>query len=91
MRIEFDPAKRDRTLIERGLDFADAAEIFAGDVVTLADQRFDYPEPRFQTFGWLGGRMTMVVWSPVPEGRRVISMRRANGREESRIGRMDRP
>jgi uncharacterized protein len=30
MGITFDPAKRARTLAERGLDFADAAEVFAG-------------------------------------------------------------
>lgn len=91
MRIEFDPAKRDRTLIERGLDFADAVEVFAGEVLTLADLRFDYAEPRFQTFGWLRGRMTMVVWSPILDGRRIISMRKANGREQARIERLDRP
>ena len=90
MRIEFDPAKRDRTLTERCLDFADAVEVFGGEVVTLADLRFDYAEPRFQTFGWLRGRMTMVVWSPILNGRRVISMRTANGREQARIERMDR-
>ena len=33
MRITFDPAKRDKTLVERGLDFADAEIVFAG--VTL--------------------------------------------------------
>ena len=91
MNIEFDPAKRARTLAERGLDFADAGEVFAGEFITLADLRFDYPEPRFQTFGWLRGRLTMVVWSPLPNGRRIISMRKANEREQARIGRMDRP
>jgi len=30
MRITFDPAKRKKTLAERGLDFADAALVFAG-------------------------------------------------------------
>jgi uncharacterized DUF497 family protein len=33
MRITFDPAKRAKTLAERGLDFADAEFVFAG--VTL--------------------------------------------------------
>ena len=89
--IEFDPAKRDVTLTERGLDFAHAGEVFAGEVITLSDLRVDYPEPRFQTFGWLRGRMTMVVWSPLPDGRRIISMRKANEREQARVKRMDRP
>jgi uncharacterized protein len=30
MDISFDPAKRDKTLAERGLDFADAGLVFAG-------------------------------------------------------------
>ena len=30
MQIEFDPDKRDKTLTLRGLDFAQAAEVFAG-------------------------------------------------------------
>ena len=30
MAITFDPAKRDETLAERGLDFADAEQVFAG-------------------------------------------------------------
>lgn len=39
MKISFDPAKRDRTLAERGLDFADAAKIFAGRTLTALDDR----------------------------------------------------
>jgi uncharacterized DUF497 family protein len=42
MRITFDPSKRARTLAERGLDFADAALVFAGLHATLEDARRDY-------------------------------------------------
>jgi uncharacterized protein len=48
MAITFDPAKRDKTLEERGLDFADAAQVFAGDVLTEIDERFDYGEVRYK-------------------------------------------
>ena len=41
MSISFDPAKRARTLAERGLDFADAAEIFAGTTAEAEDTRED--------------------------------------------------
>ena len=61
VRITFDPAKRETALAERGLDFADAAEVFAGRTYTRADIRRDYGEPRFQTAGFLAGRMVMVV------------------------------
>lgn len=51
MEISFDPAKRVATLIERGLDFADAAEVFAGPSVTIEDIRREYGEPRWITMG----------------------------------------
>jgi uncharacterized DUF497 family protein len=53
MRITFDPSKRARTLAERGLDFADAALIFAGLHATLEDVRRDYGEKRFISAGLL--------------------------------------
>ncbi|NDG05004.1 MAG: BrnT family toxin, partial [Alphaproteobacteria bacterium] len=46
MVIEYDQAKRDRTLLERGLDFARADEIFAGIHFTGVDARVDYQEKR---------------------------------------------
>ena len=55
MQIEFDTNKRDRTLAERGLDFARVAEVFAGCNLTRRDDRVDYGEERFVTAGWLDG------------------------------------
>jgi len=48
MKISFDPAKRALTLANRNLDFAEAAQIFAGPTFTQKDDRFDYGEERFQ-------------------------------------------
>jgi uncharacterized protein len=42
VRITFDPAKRERTLAERGLDFEDAAAVFQGMTVEIEDMRKDY-------------------------------------------------
>lgn len=81
MQIEFDSEKRDRTLVERQLDFARAAEVFTGVNVTAQDVRLDYGEPRFTTVGVLDGRMVVMVWTPRGEARRIISMRKANERE----------
>lgn len=85
MEIEFDPAKRTATLTNRGLDFSRAGEVFASRHLTRADIRKDYAEPRFQTAGWLDGRIVIVVWTPRGEACRVISMRKANEREISRL------
>ena len=84
MRITYDRAKREATLTDRGLDFADADQVFEGRVLTVVDRRFDYGEPRFQTVRTLAGRMVMVVWTPRGDARHVISMRQCNEREQKR-------
>jgi hypothetical protein len=87
MAIRFDPAKRALTLAERGIDFTDAERVFAGLTFTIADERRDYGEDRFQTYGWLEGRLVMVVWTERGDDRHVISMRKCNDRETLRYRR----
>ena len=82
--ITFDPAKREATLRERDIDFADAAQVFNGIRIDVPDVRFDYGETRFQTVGYLNGRMVMVVWTERGTKRHVISMRKCNDREQKR-------
>ena len=86
MKITFDPAKRASTLRDRSLDFADAAEVFAGKALNIPDERRDYGEPWIVTVGSLRGRMVIVVWTPRGNGRHVFSMRKANDREKARFG-----
>ena len=86
MEITFDPAKRAKTLEQRGLDFADAAEVFDGPLIEFEDRRFDYGERRIQTIGFVGGRMVMVVWTPRGDARHVFSMRKCNEREQAKFG-----
>lgn len=83
MEIEFDPAKRNATLETRGLDMARAAEVFAATTITVEDDRRDYGEPRFITVGCLDGRMVILVWTPRGAARRIISIRKANEREQT--------
>jgi uncharacterized DUF497 family protein len=85
VEIGFDPEKRAWTLAERHLDFADAARVFAGTVLTQEDDRVPYPEPRFQTYGWLDARIVLVVWTPTETGIRVISMRNCHDKESRSI------
>lgn len=82
--ITFDPLKRDRTLAERGLDFAEAGKVFDGDVLTRRDDRFDYGEIRFISAGMLRGRMVVLVWTPRGDAMHIISMRHAHAKEERR-------
>jgi uncharacterized DUF497 family protein len=85
MRITFDSAKRDKSFAERGLDFADAAFIFAGTTLEIEDRRKDYGETRMICYGFLEGRLVVVGYVPRGEGRHVFSMRKANEREKKRI------
>ncbi len=82
MQIEYDPAKRGATIRDRGLDMADAGDVFEGDTITIEDERRDYGETRYITVGFLAGRMVFVAWTPRDGSRRIISMRKANAREQ---------
>ena len=87
MKISYDAAKRDRTLAERGLDFDDAKHVFAGATFQAADDRRDYGERRWQTYGLLHNRLVTIVWTERGDVRHIISMRKCNDRERARFGR----
>ena len=48
------------------------------------DLRQEYSEQRFITVGLLESRMVVLVWTPRGEARRIVSMRKANDREQAR-------
>ncbi|HEX6793346.1 MAG TPA: BrnT family toxin [Casimicrobiaceae bacterium] len=85
MRITFDPAKRVRTLAERGLDFEDAVIVFEGVTIEVEDTRRNYGEPRIICYGLLSGRMVVVGYTPRGAMRHIFSMRKANDREKARL------
>ena len=85
MKIEYDRAKPALTLQARDLDMAAAAEIFATELLTIEDDRQDYGETRFATFGFLDGRMVVIIWTTRGAARRIISLRKANDREQARF------
>ncbi len=82
--LSFDPAKRAETLLRRGLDFADAGKVFEGPLVEGPDSRFDYGEVRIIKVGYLEGRMVVIIWTQRGPCRHIISMRKANQREQGR-------
>ena len=85
MRISYDPAKRQKTLDERGLDFEDAPIVFEGDTFEVEDTRRDYGETRMICFGYLEDRLVVIGYTPRGSVRHIFSMRKANGREKARI------
>ncbi len=86
MRTSYDPAKRQKTLDERGLDFEDAPLVFAGLTFEVEDTRRDYGETRIICYGHLAGRLVVIGYTPRGAVRHVFSMRKANEREQARIG-----
>ena len=85
MRVTYDPAKRNKTLAERGLDFEDAALVFTGVTVEVEDSRKNYGERRIVCYGTLEGRVVVVGYTPRGAVRHIYSMRKANHREQARL------
>ena len=61
-----------------------ANEVFAGSTLTVEDRRRNYGERRFITIGHLDNRMVVLVWTPRNEDQRIVSMRKANEREQAK-------
>ena len=83
--ISFDQAKRQWTLEQRGLDFVDAERVFAGRTLEFQDVRRDYGEVRTVCLGLLQGRIVVIVYTKRSFYRHIISMRKANAREQRRF------
>ena len=79
---EWDERKQRENLFTHGLSFEDANLVFAGPCVTFEDRRNDYGEERFITLGQLAGRVVVIAHTPRDKKTRIISMRKANSREQ---------
>jgi uncharacterized protein len=82
MRFSWHEPKRQTTLTNRGLDFAQAAEIFAGPTFTFEDDRQDYGEVRWVTLGLLRQKVVVIVHTETEDEIRIISMREATKNEQ---------
>lgn len=91
VEFEWDDAKSDACFAGRGFDFAYAMQVFLDpDRLVVADNRFDYGEPRYRVLGQIEGRVFLVVYTPRGEAFRLISARRANAKEVARYGHSSR-
>jgi uncharacterized DUF497 family protein len=80
--LNFDDTKRKSNIKKHGIDFIDVPIIFAGYTLTIEDDRYDYGEERFVTFGILDGRVVSVVHTETKYLIRIISIRKATKNEE---------
>jgi len=81
---EWDEAKRRSNLAKHGADFVDAAGFNWNSAVTVDDIRHNYGERRLHSTGLIGKRLHVLIWTPRETGPRIISLRRANEREQKR-------
>jgi len=84
VKLEWDNAKREKTLKDRGLDFADVNAADWAAALTREDTRNEYGELRYVSFVPIHDRLCVIVWCYRGAGLRVISLRKANKKEASR-------
>lgn len=79
MHYEWDEIKRRINVQQHGIDFADLPNLFAGEIVILEDDRYEYGETRFIAFGLLLGQVIAVVYTERGDDViRLISARKAS-------------
>lgn len=82
MKFEWDEEKRFANITKHGFDFLGIETVYEGETVTVLDNRFDYGEERFVTFGLLEGRVVAVTHLETDKLIRIISVRKATSNEE---------
>ena len=85
MRFTWSERKRGVNLKERGLDFTDAPRVFEGLTFSYEDDRLPYGKQRFITLGLLAGVPVSVAHTESDDEIRIISFRKATGREARRF------
>lgn len=84
MNTTFDPAKDAVNLAKHGISLAEAARLDWDNALVSPDDRREYGELRQVALAPMDGQLWVVVFTDRPEGRRMISLRKANLREYRR-------
>jgi uncharacterized DUF497 family protein len=82
MSFEWDERKRRRNLRGHQVDFPDIFPLFDGGFLERIDDRRDYGETRIRCLGEVNGRVYVVIYTWRGGNRRLISVRKANDREQ---------
>jgi len=83
MKFTCDPAKNQTNIETRGLPLLAAQAMFNESMAVVEDTRKTYPERRFIGYNTLEGRLMVVVFCiPADDQIRIISLRKANEREQ---------
>ena len=81
MKIEYDPVKNERNIVERALSFDRVVKFDFVTALYVIDDRRDYGETRYRSLGYIENRLYALVFVEIQDGIRVISFRKANQRE----------
>lgn len=84
MSVVFDIAKNRVNISKHGVPLTVALGFRARRV--FEDDRFDYGETRWIAVGYIGDRAYLTAFTMRAGKLRVISIRKANGRERKRYG-----
>ena len=82
VEFEWDDVKNDACFVRRGFDFAYAIRAFFDPHrIVVQDRRRDYGEERYRLLGMIDGRVYVVVYTVRGSAIRIISARKASGKE----------
>jgi uncharacterized DUF497 family protein len=84
MEITFEPGKDKLNRRKHGVSLARAEDFEWDTAVSWSDQRFHYDALRMCAVGLIGVRLYFLVYEESDDALRVISLRKANGKEEQR-------
>lgn len=84
MDIEFDPAKDAANREKHGVSLVLGAAVLMGLVGEIVDDRRAYGELRMNAFGLVQGRLYACTYTIRENRIRLISVRKANVREQKR-------
>jgi uncharacterized DUF497 family protein len=82
MQFEWNARKHEQNLAKHGVGFDSIYDFDWDHAVIAPDQRRVYGEQRLIAFGSICGRIYICVYTMRGETRRIISLRKANAREE---------
>lgn len=82
MKIIFDPDKDAINTNKHGVSLQDANQFEWNTAISWPDQRHQYGENRMVGIGYIGHRLFVIVFVDRDGMRRIISLRKANKREE---------
>lgn len=81
---EWDEAKRKSNIARHGVDFTTVERFDWETAIINPDNRTS--EPRWVAYGFIGVRLYVVVFTERGDNIRIISLRKANRREEKHYG-----